>query len=227
MTSRSHIPADGQYGSVPIPNETHMTRGYGSANTSQANIANPTSTGVSDFAQGHPSGASPLSQSYNQGGGGALRSDEYADAQRDISASTADGPQTRNRATSDASTAVLTNVAPSRSGTLKKKSSVSRKSSLRRSNSRKSMNAGTSKGVGFANDGAEYNSALYTPIPTTGTPTDILADRFQGTHAIENCTLAQLPTPTDHLQHGVLCSNPSSRTSARSSRATTIAPRPS
>lgn len=29
-------------------------------------------------------------------------------------------------------------------------------------------------------EGEEYNSAFYTPVPTVGTPTDVLANRFQG-----------------------------------------------
>ncbi|KAF2155235.1 hypothetical protein K461DRAFT_276431 [Myriangium duriaei CBS 260.36] len=72
----------------------------------------------------------------------------------------------------------------SRGNTLKKKSSLSRKSSLKRSGSRKSVAAGSIKGVNF-HDGAEldekdFNSAFSTPIPTQSSPTDILANRFQG-----------------------------------------------
>ncbi|GAB7352181.1 hypothetical protein MBLNU459_g2660t3 [Dothideomycetes sp. NU459] len=181
MASQPHTPSNGLYGSVPPPNDAHLSHGYGSADASQTNVAGTAPTGVSDFARDHPAGASPLAQSYSQGAA-ALPSDDYADAQRDISASAADGLAGRNRATSDASTAVFRDGAlPSRGGTLKKKASVSRKSSLKRSGSRKSLAAGSIKGVGFANtlDGGDYNSALFTPIPTTGSPTEILADRFQ------------------------------------------------
>ncbi|KAI9697848.1 MAG: hypothetical protein M1820_007635 [Bogoriella megaspora] len=69
---------------------------------------------------------------------------------------------------------------PSRSGTLKKKNSVKRASSLKRSGSRRSVKAGSIKGLG---DGtaidSDFNSVFHTPIPTSGTPTDILANRFQ------------------------------------------------
>lgn len=59
---------------------------------------------------------------------------------------------------------------------------MSRKSSLKRSGSRKSLKAGSIKGVSTADrtEDREYNSAFYTPIPTHGTPTDVLANRFQG-----------------------------------------------
>jgi hypothetical protein len=66
----------------------------------------------------------------------------------------------------------------SRSNTLKKQKSLSRKTPLKRSGSRKSLAAGSIKGVTGGNE--EYNSVFHTPIPTTGTPTEILANRFQG-----------------------------------------------
>ena len=72
----------------------------------------------------------------------------------------------------------------SRSNTLTKKNTLSRKSSLKRSGSRKSLAAGSIKGVQIDDSkrapGDEYNSALYCPVPTTGSPTEILANRFQG-----------------------------------------------
>lgn len=72
----------------------------------------------------------------------------------------------------------------SRSGTLKKRNSISRKASLKRSGSRRSLSAGGIRGVavdGAADrDDTDYNSAFTTPIPTQGSPTDILAERFQG-----------------------------------------------
>ena len=86
-----------------------------------------------------------------------------------------------DRSASNASTAAYRDATtPSRAGTLKKKASVSRKSSLRRSGSRRSTVAGSIAGVGHSGANADYNSALYTPIPTHGSPTDILANRLQG-----------------------------------------------
>lgn len=68
----------------------------------------------------------------------------------------------------------------SRSNTLKKKNSVKRASSLKRSGSKKSLRAGSIKGFGGIDaDDANFSSWSFTPVPTTGTPTDILANRFQ------------------------------------------------
>ncbi|KAL9096456.1 MAG: hypothetical protein Q9165_001453 [Trypethelium subeluteriae] len=68
---------------------------------------------------------------------------------------------------------------PSRSGTLKKKNSVKRASSIKRSGSRRSMKAGSIKGFGDNAGDNDFNSVFHTPIPTSGTPTDVLANRFQ------------------------------------------------
>ncbi|KAL4776339.1 hypothetical protein BDW60DRAFT_82247 [Aspergillus nidulans var. acristatus] len=75
---------------------------------------------------------------------------------------------------------------PTRSGTLKKKSSLSKRGSLRRSGSRRSMRAGSVRSLAlgdrekYAVDGEEdVNSAFYIPVPTSGNPTEVLAERFQ------------------------------------------------
>ena len=72
---------------------------------------------------------------------------------------------------------------PSRGGTLKKRRSLSRKGSLKR----KSSHLGTFGGHAsdaqdevVANYNSEMNDAFYTPVPTRGSPTEILANRFQG-----------------------------------------------
>lgn len=77
---------------------------------------------------------------------------------------------------------------PSRSGTLRKKASLSKKGSLRRSGSRRSLRAGSVRSLTLGDrekyhvDGSEdVNSAFAVPIPTHGNPTEVLADRFQGT----------------------------------------------
>ncbi|KAK7543578.1 hypothetical protein IWX50DRAFT_706101 [Phyllosticta citricarpa] len=72
----------------------------------------------------------------------------------------------------------------SRSGTLKKKNSVTRRTSIKRSGSRRSMHAGSIKGIAIQDDSKSpdsFNNVFHTPVPTSGTPTDILANRFQGT----------------------------------------------
>ena len=75
-------------------------------------------------------------------------------------------------------------LTPSRGGTLKKRPSLSRKNSLKRNGSRKGSRPASVKSLTFADDvggmGSEMNSAFFTPVPTTGSPTDILANRFQG-----------------------------------------------
>lgn len=69
----------------------------------------------------------------------------------------------------------------------KKKSSFSRKPSVRRHGSRRSLHAGSVKSLHLGDrekygveGSGDFNSAFYVPIPTTGHPTNVLADRFQG-----------------------------------------------
>ena len=74
---------------------------------------------------------------------------------------------------------------PSRGGTLKKKASLKRSGSMKRSSSRRSSRAGSVRSLALGEkekygEGDEFNSAFYTPVPTSGTPTDVLANRFQG-----------------------------------------------
>ncbi|OAA49551.1 PH domain protein [Metarhizium rileyi] len=70
---------------------------------------------------------------------------------------------------------------PSRNNTLRKKSSMRRTSSLRRSSSRRSNRAGSVRSLALhsASDPDDTRSAFYCPVPTSGTPTDVLANRFQ------------------------------------------------
>jgi hypothetical protein len=74
-------------------------------------------------------------------------------------------------------------VTPSRSGTLKKKASLKRGGSLKRSNagSVRSLNLGEKeKYSGAVATDEQMSSAFFTPVPTSGNPTEILANRFQG-----------------------------------------------
>ena len=153
------------YGSVPTPNDAHVNRGYGT----NAN------TGVADFAQGNPDPSSPLSQSMNQNTGAFT---EDLSASRRGSSAVDDGADGLNRTRSTSTTAVPAS-APSRSNTLKKRNSMKRTSSLKRSNSKRSLKAGSLAGFGGVDSNKEYYSAFSTPIPTQGTPTEILANRFQ------------------------------------------------
>lgn len=74
-------------------------------------------------------------------------------------------------------------------GLAKRASLRKRPGSLRRSGSRRSLRAGSVRSLSLgdkekygAEGGDDVNSAFYVPIPTSGNPTEILADRFQGTH---------------------------------------------
>ncbi|KAG6290175.1 hypothetical protein E4U46_002003 [Claviceps purpurea] len=68
-----------------------------------------------------------------------------------------------------------------RNNTLKKRSSVRRSSSLGRRSSRRSNRAGSVRSLALqsAFDPADAHSAFYCPIPSSGNPTEVLANRFQ------------------------------------------------
>ncbi|KIN00957.1 hypothetical protein OIDMADRAFT_63298, partial [Oidiodendron maius Zn] len=72
-------------------------------------------------------------------------------------------------------------LTPSRGGTLKKKASLKRGSSLKRNSSRRSSRAGSVRSLALqpSGDSDEMHSAFYSPVPTSGNPTEILANRFQ------------------------------------------------
>ncbi|KAF2630033.1 hypothetical protein BU25DRAFT_335913 [Macroventuria anomochaeta] len=149
-----------------IDDPSHLSRGYG--DSSHLNV------GANDFAT---SGG----QQERLG-----RFEEDFDA-RTRGSSVIDGGDVPQRSASRASSTLRDSTlnqgsAPSRSGTLKKKGSVKRSGSLKRSGSRKSMYAGSIRGVTIDDQEHGYDreeSVFYTPVPTKGSPTDILADRFQ------------------------------------------------
>ena len=104
---------------------------------------------------------------------------------------------------------------PSRGGTLKKKASLKRGNSLKRSGSRRSSRAGSVRSLALEPDGDEIHSAFYSPIPTSGNPTDILANRFLGIPKILTTfrsmklyvnillySMAQIPKRSHHLLSG-------------------------
>ncbi|PSN62550.1 hypothetical protein BS50DRAFT_577456 [Corynespora cassiicola Philippines] len=173
-TARPHTPS-AAYSSVPGPSDpAHLSRGYGAS--SHLNVD------ANDFATGttNPLDSSPLSQSMPLPTERLGRFEENFDARTRGSSvlGDLDMPQ---RSSSRAST-LNQGAAPSRSGTLKKKSSVKRATSLKRSGSRRSMHAGSIRGVSIEDEqrGSDrHNSVFYTPVPTSGSPTEILANRFQ------------------------------------------------
>lgn len=75
---------------------------------------------------------------------------------------------------------------PSRGGTLKKKPSLHKSTSLKRTASKRSSYAGSVRSLKLGEkekyaETEETNSAFYCPVPTAGNPTELLANRFQGT----------------------------------------------
>jgi len=149
---------------IPVPDiddPSHLSKGYGGS--SQLDV------GVEDFA-----GTSAGVHSERRG-----RFEEDFDA-RTRGSSVLDG-DLPPRSSSRAST-LNQGSTPSRSGTLKKKGSIKRTASLKRSGSRKSLHAGSIRGVAIDDQEQGYGreqSVFYTPVPTKGSPTDILAERFQ------------------------------------------------
>ena len=137
----------------------------------------------SQLGQGGPADVSPLSRSLQQSNGLNLN-DEFDSIQRDTIYSEGEGHGSNIQRT--ASTISQSNtLLPSRGGTLKKKQSLKKTGSIKRSSSRRSLGAGSVKSLTLGDkekyaDQNEMNSAFYTPVPTTGNPTEILSNRFQG-----------------------------------------------
>jgi hypothetical protein len=166
--------------SATVP--TQLERGYD--NAPKTNVA-LSSTAAADFGStpGNPSTSSPLSQSVQQQQHYGKFSEDWEASQRGTSI--IDGPtmQRSNSVQSQGESTLL----PSRGGTLKKKASMKRTGSLRRSSSRRSSRAGSVRSLALqpSGDVDEMQSAFYSPVPTTGNPTEILANRFQGMYPVQ------------------------------------------
>ena len=119
-------------------------------------MAQSAATGATDFAQVAPNETSALSQSL----------------QNTIEGSSI---QRTNSAMSQSQT-----LTPSRDGTLKKRQSLSRKGSMKRTLSKRGSRPPS---LVLPDDtlaqNPEMNDAFFTPVPTSGNPTEILANRFQ------------------------------------------------
>lgn len=140
-------------------------------------------TGMTDFAQGAPDTGSPLSQSAQQNQSAKLN-EEFDAGQQESSTGGGDFGDLRRNESVVSQSHTLT---PSRGGTLKKKQSFSRKGSVKRTGSKRGSRPGSVKSLGLGDQedytdrhGNEMNSAFFTPVPTSGNPTEILANRFQG-----------------------------------------------
>ncbi|KAF2707433.1 hypothetical protein K504DRAFT_411658 [Pleomassaria siparia CBS 279.74] len=165
--------------SIPTPhNPAYLSQGYGGSSHLDVD-----GVGGNDFATtpANPIDSSPLSHSLQPSASQRRgRFEESFDAETRGTSILMDDVRPE-RSSSRAST-LNQGGAPSRSGTLKKRSSVKRSGSLKRSGSRKSTHAGSIRGVSIEDDNrhsSKQNSVFYTPVPTTGSPTEILANRFQ------------------------------------------------
>ncbi|KAH7085343.1 PH domain-containing protein [Paraphoma chrysanthemicola] len=171
MATHRPVTPSASYNPVPsIDDPSHLSRGYGSSSHLNNVDAN-------DYANDHYGSSAPDERR------GRGRFEEEFDARtRGSSVLDGDIPQRSASRASRASTTLNQGSAPSRSGTLKKKGSVKRTGSLKRSGSRRSMHAGSIRGVPIDDQERGYDredSVFYTPVPTKGSPTEVLADRFQ------------------------------------------------
>jgi len=147
---------------IPPPfSQSQLDRGYGASSTPRANLP------LSAAADLGSSSGNPVQQG---------KFNEEWDVQR--GSSILDGGMQRSNSVMSQGDSIM----PSRAGTLKKKASIQRTGSMKRSGSRRSSRAGSVRSLALQPSGDidELQSAFYSPVPTTGNPTEILANRFQG-----------------------------------------------
>ncbi|RWA04189.1 hypothetical protein EKO27_g10914 [Xylaria grammica] len=94
-------------------------------------------------------------------------------------------------------------ISLSRGNTLKKKNSLRRSASLKRSSSRRSMKAGSVRSLALqsSHEPDEIHSAFYCPVPTSGAPTEVLAQRFQAWRKILKDLIAYFREIQSHYEH--------------------------
>lgn len=94
-------------------------------------------------------------------------------------------------------------ISLSRGNTLKKKNSLRRSASLKRSSSRRSMRAGSVRSLALqsSHEPDEIHSAFHCPVPTSGSPTEILAQRFQAWRKILKDLIAYFREIQSHYEH--------------------------
>lgn len=176
-TSRPTTPGHGMHGNMSGIRDTSLTGRpqYGSEKPqSYLSSGRPGTTGGVEHVQGAPKHDSILSESVgmHDSGLGINSDDDRPDMTRADSALS--NPMSQSQT-----------YTPSRQGTLKKKASIKRQSSMKRTLSRRSSRAGSVRSLNLGDkeayeDHPDRNSAFYCPVPTTGNPTEILANRFQG-----------------------------------------------
>ncbi|KAH8661363.1 hypothetical protein BGZ60DRAFT_381241 [Tricladium varicosporioides] len=184
---------------IPPPSQAQLDRGYGASSTSRNQIDITTSAADFGSTPGHPTELSPLAVQQSSG-----RFNEEWDASQRGS-SIADGLMQRsNSIMSQGET-----LTPSRGGTLKKKASLRRQGSLKRSSSRRSSRAGSVRSLALQPGGEvdEAHSAFYSPVPTSGNPTEILATRFQAWRKVLKDLITyfrEIQTSYDHRAKNLL-----------------------
>ncbi|KAI0157065.1 hypothetical protein GGR52DRAFT_187440 [Hypoxylon sp. FL1284] len=103
----------------------------------------------------------------------------------------------------NADNASIHGISLSRGNTLKKRNSIRRSGSLRRSSSRRSMKAGSVRSLVLqsTHDSDEVHSAFYCPVPTSGSPTELLSNRFQAWRKILKDLVAYFREIQSHYEH--------------------------
>ncbi|PBP19730.1 ph domain-containing protein, partial [Diplocarpon rosae] len=196
--------------SVPPPSQAQINRGYG-ASSARANTG--IHSGVTASAPAHPAG-SPFSQSAASQQNYGRFHEEWDASQR--GSSIIDVSMQR----SDSVISQGDTLTPSRGGTLKKKASMRRTGSMKRSSSRRSSRAGSVRSLALqsAGEANESRSAFYSPVPTTGNPTEVLANRFQAWRKVLKDLIAyyrEIQSSYDHRSKSLLkISNVINNTSA-------------
>ncbi len=151
---------------VPRPSQQHLDRGYGAnAKTATPSLTDEGFRGDRQQREGNVA-------EYPQAPSNYGRFHEDWDASQRGSSIT-DGDKTHHSHT-PSMMAPVDQTLPRRSATLKKKASL-------RSGSRRSSRAGSVRSLALQPEPTdEMHSAFYSPIPTSGNPTEHLANRFAG-----------------------------------------------
>ena len=182
MSGRPQTPSHDVYGTQEAAAGTSFPTRSLSTRSRQSNYdATAAAGGAIDLAHssGAPAESSPLGQS--------LGYQNQRDSMLHDNNSILDGGNETALQRPQSQMSQTQTLTPSRGGTLKKKPSMKRTGSLKRSSSRRSSRAGSVRSLNLGErekynpeEAEEINSAFFSPVPTSGSPTELLANRFQG-----------------------------------------------
>ncbi|RDW73869.1 hypothetical protein BP5796_07311 [Coleophoma crateriformis] len=182
---------------VPLPTQDQHDRGYGASSVPRTQLLTTTSA-AADFGSvpGNPANLSPLSQPTAHQNHSRFN-EEWDVSQR--GSSIIEGPMQRSNSVMSQGDTLI----PSRGGTLKKKASLKRGPSLKRSSSRRSSRAGSVRSLALQSSGDvdEMHSAFFSPVPTTGNPTEILANRFQAWRKVLKDLIQYFKSIQENYEH--------------------------